>query len=304
MKKFLKSLVEKNRAKSELGNVANYIPGLEKSNKNALGLCIMKTNGSIYSVGDCNMKFTIQSVSKPITLMLAILDHGEEYVFSKVGMEPTGDAFNSIQKLETCKSHKPFNPMINAGAIATSALIKGNNAEEKFQRLLDFFRKISENKNLEVNNDIYLGENLTGNKNRAMAYFMKGEGYLDGSIDDALYVYFRQCSIEVTAKDLARIGLFLARGGVMSNGERVVSERVSKIVKTLMITCGMYDGSGEFAMRVGIPSKSGVGGGIMSVLPGKMGIGVFSPALDEKGNPLAGESLLEDLSDELSLSIF
>jgi glutaminase len=304
MKKFLKSLVEKNRAKSELGNVANYIPGLEKSNKNALGLCIMKTNGSIYSVGDCNMKFTIQSVSKPITLMLAILDHGEEYVFSKVGMEPTGDAFNSIQKLETCKSHKPFNPMINAGAIATSALIKGNNAEEKFQRLLDFFRKISENKNLEVNNDIYLGENLTGNKNRAMAYFMKGEGYLDGSIDDALYVYFRQCSIEVTAKDLARIGLFLARGGVMSNGERVVSERVSKIVKTLMITCGMYDGSGEFAMRVGIPSKSGVGGGIMSVVPGKMGIGVFSPALDEKGNPLAGESLLEDLSDELSLSIF
>ena len=304
MKKFLKSLVEKNRAKSELGNVANYIPGLEKSNKNALGLCIMKTNGSIYSVGDCNMKFTIQSVSKPITLMLAILDHGEEYVFSKVGMEPTGDAFNSIQKLETCKSHKPFNPMINAGAIATSALIKGNNAEEKFQRLLDFFRKISENKNLEVNNDIYLGENLTGNKNRAMAYFMKGEGYLDGSIDDALYVYFRQCSIEVTAKDLARIGLFLARGGVMSNGERVVSERISKIVKTLMITCGMYDGSGEFAMRVGIPSKSGVGGGIMSVVPGKMGIGVFSPALDEKGNPLAGESLLEDLSDELSLSIF
>ncbi|WP_320047677.1 glutaminase A [uncultured Ilyobacter sp.] len=304
MKKFLKSLVEKNKITSELGNVANYIPGLEKSNKNSLGLCIMNTNGTSYSVGDSNIKFTIQSVSKPITLMLAILDHGEEHVFSKVGMEPSGDAFNSIQKLETCKSHKPFNPMINAGAIATSALIKGGNSQEKFQRLLDFFRKISENETLEVNDDIYLGENLTGNKNRAMAYFMKGEGYIDGSIDDALYVYFRQCSIEVTAKDLARIGLFLARGGVMSNGERVVSERIAKIAKTLMITCGMYDGSGEFALRVGIPSKSGVGGGIMSVVPGKMGIGVFSPALDEKGNPLAGEALLEDLSTELSLSIF
>ncbi|ADO84141.1 glutaminase A [Ilyobacter polytropus] len=304
MKEFLKGLVEKNRIKSEVGNVADYIPGLEKSDKNALGLCITSTNGTIYSIGDCNIKFTIQSVSKPITLMLAILDHGEEHVFSKVGMEPTGDAFNSIQKLETCKTHKPFNPMINAGAIATSALIKGKNSQEKFQRLLDFFRKISENETLEVNDDIYLGESLTGNKNKAMAYFMKGEGYIDGSIEDALYVYFRQCSIEVTAKDLARIGLFLARGGVMSNGERVVSERIAKIIKTLMITCGMYDGSGEFALRVGIPSKSGVGGGIMSVVPGKMGIGVFSPALDNKGNPIAGEALLEDLSSELSLSIF
>ncbi|WP_319371737.1 glutaminase A [uncultured Ilyobacter sp.] len=304
MKKFLKSLVEKNRGISELGNVANYIPGLEKSNKHALGLCIIKTNGTIYSIGDYDVKFTIQSVSKPITLMLAILDHGEEHVFSKVGMEPTGDAFNSIQKLETCKSHKPFNPMINAGAIATSALIKGADNQERFDRLLNFFRKISENETLEINNDVYLGEKRTGNKNRAMAYFMKGEGYIDGEAEDALEVYFKQCSIEVTAKDLTKIGLFLARGGVMSNGERVVSERIAKIAKTLMITCGMYDGSGEFALRVGIPSKSGVGGGIMSVVPGKMGIGVFSPALDEKGNPIAGEALLEDLSDELSLSIF
>lgn len=303
MKKFLKSLVEKSRSKSELGNVANYIPGLEKSDKNALGLCIMNTNGSIYSVGDCDVKFTIQSVSKPLTLMLAILDNGEEYVFSKVGMEPTGDAFNSIQKLETCKSHKPFNPMINAGAIATSALIKGDSNQEKFDRLLDFFRKISENETLEINNDVYMGEKRTGNKNRAMAYFMKGEGYIDCEAEDALEVYFKQCSIEVTAKDLAKIALFLARGGVMSNGERVVSERIAKIAKTLMITCGMYDGSGEFALRVGIPSKSGVGGGIMSVVPGKMGIGVFSPALDEKGNPIAGEALLEDLSSKLSLSI-
>jgi glutaminase len=303
MENFLNDLVKKNKSKSSDGEVANYIPGLEKTKKDNLGFCITKTNGSMYCVGDCDVKFTIQSVSKPITLMLAILDHGEDYVFSKVGMEPTGDAFNSIQKLETCKSHKPFNPMINAGAIATSALIKGENKEDKFDRLLKFFRKISENETLEINNDVYLGESKTGNKNRAMAYFMKGEGYIESEAEDALDVYFKQCSIEVTAKDLAKIGLFLARGGVMSNGERVVTERVAKIIKTLMITCGMYDGSGEFALRVGIPSKSGVGGGIMSVVPGKMGIGVYSPALDEKGNPIAGEALLEDLSSKLSLSI-
>ena len=304
MEKFLNSLLEKNRTKCQFGSLASYIPGLENTDKNHLGLCIMKADGSVQKAGDYDVKFTIQSVSKPLTLMLAILDNGVDYVFSKVGMEPTGDAFNSIKKLETSETRKPFNPMINAGAIATTALVKGENAADKFRRLLDFFKKICENDSLEIDEDIYKGEKETGNKNRAMGYFMKSEGYIDGNVEDALDVYFKQCSILVTAEDLARIGLFLARGGVLSSGERIVSEHIAKIAKTLMVTCGMYDGSGEFALMVGIPSKSGVGGGICSVVPGRMGIGIYGPSLDKKGNSIGGYSLLKDLSSELSLSIF
>ncbi len=304
MEKFLNNLLEKSREKCQFGKVADYIPGLDRANKNSLGMCILKTDGTSYGIGDYNTPFTIQSVSKPLTLMLAILDNGEEKVFSKVGMEPTGDAFNSIKKLETSETKKPFNPMINAGAIATTALIKGRDSEEKFQRLIDFYKKITENESLDIDREIYLGEKRTGNKNRAMGYFMKSEGYIDDSVEDALDVYFKQCSVLVTAKDLATIGLFLARGGVLSTGERVVSEHIAKIAKTLMVTCGMYDGSGEFALMVGIPSKSGVGGGICSAVPGKMGIGIYGPSLDNKGNSIGGYSLLKDLSKELSLSIF
>lgn len=304
MEDFLNKLLEKNRSVCPYGNLASYIPGLEKTDKNALGLCMIKTDGTIYKAGDYDVPFTIQSVSKPLTLMLAILDNGADHVFSKVGMEPSGDAFNSITKLETAETHKPFNPMINAGAIATTAMIKGEDAAHKFERVLEFFRTICENDSLAIDEVIYQGEKETGNKNRGMAYFMKSEGYIDGNVEDALDVYFKQCSILVTAEDLARIGLFLARGGVLSNGERVVSEHIAKVAKTLMATCGMYDGSGEFALKVGIPSKSGVGGGICSVVPGRMGIGLYGPSLDKKGNSIGGYSLLKDLSSELSLSIF
>ncbi len=304
MEHFLNRMLEKNRAKCQFGDVADYIPGLDRADKNNLGLCIMRTDGTVQRVGDYDVKFTIQSVSKPVTLMLAILDNGVDHVFSKVGMEPTGDAFNSIKKLETCDTHKPFNPMINAGAIATTALVKGRDAQDKFRRLLEFFRKVCENDTLDIDEEIYRGEKETGNKNRAMGYFMKGEGYIDGDVEDALDVYFKQCSILVTAEDMARLALFLARGGILSTGERVVSEHVAKIAKTLMVTCGMYDGSGEFALMVGVPSKSGVGGGICSVVPGRMGIGIFGPSLDKKGNSIGGYSLLKDLSKELSLSIF
>lgn len=304
MEDLLKNLVKNNQAKSKLGEVANYIPELDKAKKDALGICIYDIDGNEYCAGDCEEKFTIQSISKIITLMLAILDNGEEYVFSKVGMEPTGDPFNSIKKLETSSRKRPYNPLINAGAIAVSSMIKGKDAREKFQRLLDFVRKISEDDTLDVNYKIYCGESETGNRNRAMGYFLKSQNIIEGNVEDALDVYFKQCSIEATAKNLARIGLFLARGGKTSTGEQVINPRIATIVKTLMVTCGMYDSSGEFAVRVGIPSKSGVGGGIVSVVPGKMGIGVFGPSLDKKGNSVAGVAVLEELSKELSLTIF
>ena len=304
MKELLDKLIEKNIPETKLGTVANYIPELDKARKDALGIYIIDNEGNEYFSGDYDIKFTIQSISKIVALMLAILDNGEEYVFSKVGMEPTGDPFNSITKLETSGEKKPYNPLINAGAIAISSMIKGKDARDKFQRLLEFFRKISEDETLDVNYKIYCGESETGNRNRAMGYFLKGDGIIEGNVEDALDVYFKQCSIEITAKTLARMGLFLANNGKLSTGEEVINQRIATIVKTLMVTCGMYDSSGEFAVRAGIPSKSGVGGGILSVVPGKMGIGVYGPSLDKKGNSIAGVTLLEDLSKELNLTIF
>ncbi len=304
MKDLLDKLVKKNIVETKLGTVASYIPELDKAKKDALGLYIIDVEGNEYCSGNWDTKFTIQSISKIVTLMLAILDNGEEYVFSKVGMEPTGDPFNSIKKLETSSRRKPYNPLINAGAIAIDSMIKGRDVRDKFQRILDFFRKISEDETLDVNYKIYCGESETGNRNRAMGYFLKGEGIIEGSVEDALDIYFKQCSIEVTAKTLARIALFLANNGKLSTGETIITPRIATIVKTLMVTCGMYDSSGEFAVRAGIPSKSGVGGGILSVVPGRMGIGVYGPSLDKKGNSIAGMLLLEDLSSELNLTIF
>jgi len=297
------NLILENKSKCKCGEVADYIPGLKSANKENFGVCIIDSENKVSHAGDFEKNFTIQSISKPLVLMLAILDNGEDYVFSKIGMEPTGDAFNSIKKLETCVC-KPFNPMINAGAIAVSGMIKGDTPEERFERILNFIRKISENPSLEYDEDIYIGEKTTGNRNRAMAYFMKNGGIIEGNVEEALDIYFKQCSINVTALDLAKIGLFLANDGVLSTGERIISVHIAKLVKSLMVTCGMYDGSGEFAVRVGIPAKSGVGGGILSLVPGKMGIGVYGPALDPKGNSIGGYALLEEISKILSCSIF
>ena len=304
MQELLNKLVKKNVVLTKDGRVADYIPELDKAKKDALGVCILDNEGNRYTAGDCEIKFTVQSISKLVTLMLAILDNGEEFVFSKVGMEPSGDPFNSIRKLETKKKKKPYNPMINAGAIAVAAMIKGKDAREKFQRVLDFFKKITEDETLDVNYKIYCGESETGNKNRAMGYFLKNDGIIEGNVEDALEVYFKQCSIEVTAYTLAKLGLFLANNGCTSTGEQILTPRISTIIKTLMITCGTYDMSGEVAVRVGIPCKSGVGGGIVAVSPGKLGIGVYGPSLDAKGNSIGGIHLLEDLSRELKLSIF
>ena len=304
MQELLSKLVKKNIVITREGKVADYIPELDKAKKDALGICILDNDENIYTAGDWETKFTVQSISKIITLMLAILDNGEEYVFSKVGMEPSGDPFNSIRKLETSSRKKPYNPMINAGAIAVASMIKGKDAREKFQRVLDFFKKITEDETLDVNYKIYCGESETGNKNRAMGYFLKNDGIIEGNVEDALEVYFKQCSIEVTAYTLAKLGLFLANNGCTSTGEQILTPRISTIIKTLMVTCGTYDMSGEIAVRVGIPCKSGVGGGIVAVVPGKLGIGVYGPSLDKKGNSIGGIHILEDLSKELKLSIF
>lgn len=305
MNKLLESLVKKNKDSVLEGMVASYIPELAKADKEDLGICIVTLNGEVYKAGKSDKKFTIQSISKVISLMLAILDNGKYNVFERVGVEPTGDSFNSIVSLEIKNKNKPYNPMVNSGAIVTTSLIAGNTKEEKFNRLLEFTKKVTGNTDITVNEEVYKSELETGDRNRALGYVLKSSGFLDGDVEDTLDVYFRQCSMEITTEDLARFGAMLANDGVLPwNNERVISREVCRIVKTIMVTCGMYDDSGKFAVHIGIPAKSGVGGGIMASVPRRMGIGVYGPALDKKGNSIGGRNILHDLSDEMDLSIF
>ena len=287
------------------GNTASYIPELSKVDPHQLGISILQSDGSSLSSGDYDKKFTIQSISKTVALMLALMDRGQDYVFDKVGMEPTGDAFNSIIKLETRQPSRPLNPMINAGAIAIDSLISGNDINHKFNRLIRFFMKICHNDSLWYNEKVYLSEKATGFRNRALANFMKDSGVLEGEVEEVLDLYFKQCSIEIDCRDIAMLGAVLAMDGISPiNGKTLIPKNICRIAKTFMVTCGMYDASGEFSIKVGIPAKSGVGGGIMAAVPGKMGIGVFGPALDEKGNSIGGTKVLEYLSCELDLNIF
>jgi glutaminase len=305
MKRILDTIIDKNRHFTKKGKVASYIPELSKADGEALGICVTTLDGEEFFAGDYETKFTIQSISKVVTLMLAIIDNGVEYVFSKIGMEPTEAAFNSIINLENNTDQRPLNPMINAGAIATVSLITGDTAEEKFNRILKFTRKITGNPDININESVYESEKATGDRNRSLAYFMKSTGVIEGDVEDVLEVYFRQCSMEVNCRDVARIGAMLANAGVIiSNNERVISREATRIIKTIMVTCGMYDASGNFAVHIGIPAKSGVGGGIMAAVPRRMGIGVIGPSLDEKGNSIGGIKVLEELSRELDLSIF
>lgn len=305
MKNLLDEIVERNKAYTDEGNLASYIPALTRVNKHNLGISIVTLDGKVYNSGDCDTYFTIQSISKVISLIIAINDNGRRNVFEKVGMEPTAEGFNSIVNLEVKKLEKPYNPMINAGAIVTTSLIYGETEEEKINRILEFTRTIMGNPSIEIDEEVYKSEKETGDRNRALAYHMKSNGILDGNIDEILDLYFKQCSMKVNANDIARLGVVLANDGVMPwNNERIISREVCRIVKTIMVTCGMYDASGEFAVHIGIPAKSGVGGGILAAVPKRMGIGLYGPSLDEKGNSIGGIHILKDLAEELDLSIF
>lgn len=305
MHEIFENIINNNINYTNYGKVATYIPELAKASAGDLGVYLISLDGDEYFAGDYNKKFTMQSISKVLTLMLSLMDNGESKVFERVGMEPTGDSFNSIVDLELKNIHKPFNPMINAGAIATTSLLAGNSPKEKIERILNLARKLSDNPSIKVNEDVYLSEKLTGDRNRSIAYFMKSFNVIEGSVEDILDVYFRQCSIEVTCRDIANIGCVLANDGVsVRTGETIVPKHICRITKTIMSTCGLYDASGEFAVHIGIPAKSGVGGGIMAAVPRKMGIGVYGPALDEKGNSIAGIQILKELSEKLDLDIY
>lgn len=303
-KSYIESLVEKNRIYYKQGKVANYIPELSKMKADQLGVYIVGKNGLEIGIGDYNTIFSIQSISKILTFILAILDKGEEKVFSKIGSEPSGDAFNSIIKLEVSKLKKPYNPMINAGAIGISSMIYGETSTERVEKVLKLTRLLANNQDINIMDEIYKSEKETGFRNMGIAYFLKNEGIIEGDVEVALDTYFKQCSIGITTRDLANIAFCLANRGRNIKGDVILPEKVCRYAVSLMTTCGLYDGSGNFALKCGIPTKSGVGGGLLSSVPGSLGIGVFSPPLDENGNSLVGIKFLTELSDSLKLSIF
>ena len=284
------------------GEVADYIPELTHADPAWLGLALVTVDGHVYQAGDSRQSFTIQSISKAITYGLALEDRGLEYVVSRVGGEPSGEAFNSIS-LEPATG-RPVNPMINAGAIAATGMVEGKPGSDPMSRILATFSRYTGH-SLDIDEKVYRSESDTGHRNRAIAHLLYGHGIIDRTPEEVLDLYFRQCSILVTARDLAMMAACLANNGVNPvTGVVALKSRYTEKVLSVMSTCGMYDYSGAWIFDVGMPAKSGVGGGIMAVLPGQFGLGVFSPALDEKGNSVRGIEACRRLSNDYGLHLF
>lgn len=297
----IKIAFERGKLEIPKGEVATYIPELGKANKESLGLVLKTKDGKKYEIGDTATRFTIQSISKIISLCVALDSVGFDEVFDKVEMEPSGEAFNSLVELDL-QSNKPFNPVINSGALAVERLVLD---KYSFEELLDISRKFCMDDDIFIDEKTFNSEMSCCSRNRAIAYLLESKGIIEGKVEETLELYTKMCSLSVTAESLSNLGLLLANDGINPfNGERYITSRTCQIVKTIMLTCGMYDGSGEFAVEVGFPTKSGVGGGLLSVVDKKMGIGVYGPALDTKGNCIAGREILRYLSKKLGLHIF
>jgi glutaminase len=280
-----------------------YGPDLAGEERNRFAICLASTDGEVYHAGDHETPFALQSISKVFAYSLALADHGRENVLKHVGVEPSGDAFNSIVFDE--KNNRPYNPMVNAGAIVTSDLVGGADAAEKMERLLETFRRYAGNEGLEVDEATFEAEMGTADWNRATTYLMRSQGMISGDVEEILALYLRQCSVRVTCRDLAVMGATLANGCVNPlTGEQVLDRRRVRDILSVMHTCGMYDAAGQWAFDVGVPAKSGVSGGILAVIPGKMGIGVYSPGLDAHGNSVRGIRVCEEISERLGLHVF
>jgi len=284
------------------GTVAAYIPELAKANPNWFGICLVTTGGHVYEVGDSRQSFTIQSISKPFVYGLALEDNTRAEVLKKIGVEPTGDAFNAIS-LES-GTGRPRNPMINAGAIAAAGLIAGKSPHTRWQRMLDMF-SLYAGAEMAIDDPVYQSESQTGHRNRAIGHMLRNFDILTEPPDPVVDLYFKQCSVSVTCRDLAVMGATLAnRGTNPLTGRQAIRGEYVESVLSVMGSCGMYDYAGEWLYRVGMPAKSGVAGGVMAVLPGQLGIGVFSPPLDGRGNSVRGLRVCDELSRFFDLHLF
>jgi glutaminase len=281
-----------------------YYPPDEAGDERTLfAIALATVDGELHQAGDHQVPFALQSLSKIVTYGLALENHGREYVLRRVGVEPSGEAFNSIIFDE--RHNRPYNPMVNAGALVTSDLVPGENAAEKFDHILRKLRVYTGNPSLEVDIETFEAEMRRADHNRATAYLMRSQGMIAGDVEATLALYLRQCSVRVNCGDLAVMAATLANGGINPlTGECALPRGRVRDVVSVMYTCGMYDFAGEWAYEIGVPAKSGVSGGILCVIPGKMGIGVFSPGLDPYGNSVRGVRVCQEISERLGLHIF
>ena len=292
------------RRRSDRGEVATYIPELARVDPNAFGIAVIQADGTFAAAGDSDTPFSIQSISKVFTLALALGKFGDR-IWTRVGREPSGSRFNSIVQLEH-EQGIPRNPFINAGAIAvTDAIVSGYQPREALGEILRFVQFLADDQTIAIDKAVAASEQRTGFRNRALANYMKSFGVIENPVDFTLGVYFHHCAIDMTCRQLAMAGRFLAQfGHNPTTGLSVVHPERARRVNALMLTCGHYDGSGEFAYRVGLPGKSGVGGGILAIAPGRASIAVWSPGLDKSGNSHLGGIALEALTKRLGWSIF
>ncbi len=286
------------------GKVASYIPQLAQVDPKMFGIAVALPNGEICQAGDAQTSFSIQSISKVFTTTIALRKFGDD-IWQRVGREPSGDPFNSIVQLER-ENGKPRNPFINAGAIAVAdTIMEGRSPEDLIDEIMQFIRLIANDSSISIDEKVAQSELLTGDRNASLAHFMASFGQFENAVDDVLWAYYNHCSITMSCKQLAKAALFLVSDGVdKSNGLTVVSEQRARRINSLMMMCGHYDGSGEFAFRVGLPGKSGVGGGILAIVPGKASIAVWSPRLDKVGNSHFGTLALEMLTQRTGWSVF
>ena len=284
------------------GEVATYIPELGKADPGDFAICLVTVDGQVFSVGDWDKEFTIQSICKPFAYQMALEELGRDKTLSHVGVEPSGEAFNSIE-LDP-KTMRPFNPMVNAGAIAVSSLIKKDSFSAGVRNFVDKMQ-LAAGRHLTIDSSVLASESATGNRNRAIAYLMLNFGIIDEDVNHTLHQYFSQCSLLVNCRDLAMMAATLANMGTNPvTREPVFNFEYIKDVLAVMFTCGLYDHAGEWAYRVGLPAKSGVGGGLLAVVNRQLGVAVYSPKLDAKGNTVRGILVCRELAARLGLHAF
>jgi glutaminase len=297
---FCTDLTDRMRLETDRGRVADYIPELARINPNQFALSICLPDGEQLNFGDTETPFSIQSVSKIFTLAIALGRYGDQ-LWNRVSREPTSNAFNSVLDLES-ENGIPHNPFVNAGAIVvTDAILASNAPKTALAEILHFVRAAAADGDIFIDNNIAKSETTSGHRNWSLAHFLKSSNNLKNSVELTLGTYFHQCAVEMNAIQLARAGRFLAG---LSRGDQLISRNNVRSINALMMTCGHYDGSGEFAYRVGFPGKSGVGGGILAVVPGKASIAVWSPGLNQFGNSHLGTRALEQLSLHTGWSVF
>lgn len=299
---YLDTLIQK--YKNEMsGSPATYIPELAKADPHDFAICVTTVKGEIFKAGNTEKLFSLQSTSKPFVYGLALEEHGREKVRTKVGVEPSGEAFNSIVELEK-KTHRPYNPMINSGAIAISDMITDKNGISRRDRILEMFSNYF-NRPTRIDNDVFLSEKKTAHRNRSIAHLLRHFDIVSDDIEGSLDLYFQQCSVLANTEDLSIMAATLANGGKQPiSHKQVIDSKYIRDVLSLMFTCGMYDTSGEWAYTVGLPAKSGVSGGLLVVVPGVMGIATYSPLIDQQGHSIRGIKAIKDFVDHYNLNIF